>query len=96
MKGKIFLTNPAKSDLVEIWSYIAEENEKAADIFLDSVQTKATIIAGNPEIGRIRPELGPSLRSFPAEPYVLFYEPLQDGILIVRVLHGSRDIDLLF
>jgi plasmid stabilization system protein ParE len=28
--------------------------------------------------------------------YVVFYEPLPDGIDVVRVLHGSRDIDHVF
>jgi toxin ParE1/3/4 len=48
------------------------------------------------EAGRERPELAPRLRSFPAGRYVLFYRPIGGGIEIVRVLHGSRDIDSIF
>lgn len=28
--------------------------------------------------------------------YVIFYEPLTDGIDFVRVLHSARDIDVVF
>jgi plasmid stabilization system protein ParE len=27
---------------------------------------------------------------------VLFYQPIEDGIEIIRVLHGARDIEALF
>lgn len=28
--------------------------------------------------------------------YVIFYEPLDDGIDVVRVLHSARDVDAQF
>lgn len=46
--------------------------------------------------GRSREELAPGLRSLAFGRYVVFYMPLPDGIDVVRVLHGSRDIDALF
>lgn len=33
------------------------------------------------------------MRSFPVFRYVVFYRPLDDGITVVRVLHGSRDLE---
>ena len=47
-------------------------------------------------MGRARDELAPGLRSFPIGRYVIFYEPLPDGVAIARVLHGARDIDAGF
>ena len=47
-------------------------------------------------MGRSREELVPKLRSFPVGNYVIFYQPISDGVEIVRVLHGSRDIESLF
>jgi plasmid stabilization system protein ParE len=29
-------------------------------------------------------------------PYVIFYEALADGVVIVRVLHGARDVGAQF
>jgi len=36
------------------------------------------------------------LRSSPFGRYVIFYTPVHDGIDVVRVLHGARDIDAAF
>lgn len=47
-------------------------------------------------MGRARPELATGVRSFPFGRYVIFYAPLDDGIDVVRVLHGARDIDGIF
>ena len=47
-------------------------------------------------MGRRREELAPGLRSFPVGRYLIFYVPLTNGVDIVRVLHGSRDLVALF
>ena len=52
--------------------------------------------ATQPQMGRPRDELSTGLRSLPHGRYVVFYVPLADGIEVVRVLHGSRDIDDAF
>jgi toxin ParE1/3/4 len=46
--------------------------------------------------GRARDELAPGVRSFPFGRYVVFYVPRNDGVDVVRVLHGARDIDAGF
>jgi hypothetical protein len=43
-----------------------------------------------------RPELAAELRSLPVGKYTIFYLPLSNGVQIVRVLHGARDIDAIF
>jgi len=47
-------------------------------------------------MGRARDELATDLRSIPFGRYVIFYEPIDDGIDVVRVLHSARDIDAVF
>ena len=47
-------------------------------------------------MGRVRDELEPGMRSFPFGRYVIFYMPIDEGIDVVRVLHGARDIDAIF
>jgi toxin ParE1/3/4 len=49
-----------------------------------------------PELGRLREELSPRLRSFPVGRYVIFYRPMENRIEIARVLHGARDLPPLF
>ena len=54
------------------------------------------MLAAQPMMGRAREELAPGVRSFPFGRYVVFYMPMDDGIDVVRVLHGARDIDAVF
>ena len=92
----VLRTAQANSDLLEIWQYIAEDNLAAADELLDKIAGACQKLAANPLIGRSREELAPSLRSLPAGNYVIFYKPIRDGIVVIRVLHGSRDLPGLF
>ena len=89
-------TVEARSDLLQIWLYIAEDNPSAADRLLDSVDAKCDLLARLPEIGRERPELGPDLRGFPVGSYIIFYRVIDSGVEIVRVLSAARDLDALF
>jgi toxin ParE1/3/4 len=90
----IVLRRPrAQDDIVEIWSYIADDSEAQADAFVDRLDAKFQLLAQQPGLGRVREELSPGLRSFPVGRYVVFYEPISNGIAVVRVLHSARDID---
>ena len=89
----VHLTQSAQTDLLEAWTYIAEENIDAADGVLDAIEREATLLATQPMMGRSRDELVRGVRSWPTStPYVLFYEAGPQGILILRVLHHARDI----
>ncbi|OFZ97314.1 MAG: plasmid stabilization protein [Betaproteobacteria bacterium RIFCSPLOWO2_02_FULL_62_17] len=86
----------AETDILEIWDYIAEESVAAADRWVDRLDEQFRVLATQPMMGRARDELAPGVRSFPFGRYVVFYVPLDDGIDVVRVLHGKRDIDAVF
>jgi toxin ParE1/3/4 len=86
----------AKSDLVEIWDYIADDSEARADDFIETVDRKFQSLASRPNMGRSRDELAEGLRSFSVGRYVIFYRPISEGVEIVRVLHGSRDLNAIF
>ncbi|MBD2295179.1 type II toxin-antitoxin system RelE/ParE family toxin [Anabaena sphaerica FACHB-251] len=86
----------AEADLLDIWNFIANESLEKADIFLQKIENKLKILAENPGMGRKRDELLPNLRSFPVGSYLIFYHPINQGIEVVRVLHGSRDIPNFF
>ena len=47
-------------------------------------------------MGRRRDELSPGLRSVVMGSYLIFYRPLEDGIRLMRVFHGARDLPSLF
>lgn len=93
--GCVIRTPEVLADLAEIWEYIGANNPDAADRWLDTIDDKVKLIAESPYIGRERDELVPVLRSFPVGKYLLFYRPIAGGIELIRVLHGSRDVDSL-
>lgn len=84
----------AREDLKEIGRYIARESQNLAVAlrFLDSIEQKLQLYATQPEMGQRRPDLGHDVRHFPVGDYVVFYRPMEAGIEVLRVLHGSRDI----
>lgn len=49
-----------------------------------------------PEMGCLRPDLATNVRCFAVGNYVVFYVPLADGIEVIQLIHGSRDIRLRF
>jgi toxin ParE1/3/4 len=90
------VSDVAHPDLDEIWFYIAQDNLDAADKFIQAIVSRFPKLAAMPLIGRQRKELSPRLRSFSVARYVIFYRPIENGIEIVRVLHGARDFPPLF
>jgi len=93
MAKKIRISPLAEIDLLDIALHIATENISAADEFAHEIDDKFSLLATQPEMGRARPELGKELRSFVVKNYIIFYDPIPQGIFVVRVLHGARDIE---
>ena len=86
----------ALQDLDDIWDYIAQDNPQIADHFIDKIEEKCLLLAKFPHIGTSCDTLSPALRFLTVDKYILFYLPLDDGIEVVRVLHGARDLERLF
>lgn len=94
--NKVLRSPRAELDLLEIWLFIAEDSPAAADRFLDLLAQKCETLAEAPEIGPLREDLSPRLRSFPVKRYVIFYRPIDSGIEVVRVLSAYRDVTAIF
>ena len=94
--GQIRISPRARSDLIEIWSYIADDSVAHADTFIDNLLETIQMLGKQSGAGRHREELSPGILSFPFGRYVIFYCRRQDAIEIVRVLHGARDIHAIF
>jgi toxin ParE1/3/4 len=86
----------AKSDLVEIWSYIADDSEIRADAFVQTIDKKFHNLINEPFLGIALDEIETDLRSFPVGRYVIFYRRIAEGIEIIRVLHGARALNIIF
>ena len=86
----------AQADFDSIWDHIAVDNIAAANGLLQAIRVKVELLAEAPGLGRPRDEFAPRLRSFPVGDYLLFYRPTTDGIELVRVLRGARNLPPLF
>lgn len=86
----------AQDDLDAIWEYIAAASIDAADRLLDSFRNRLELLTILPGSGTPRNDLLPNLRSVLVGNYVMFYTTIADGILLLRVLHGARDIPTIF
>ena len=86
------LTKRARRDVLQIWRYIAEDSEAAADRFVDNLIQHFRILGTNPFAGRDRGEVRAGLRSFSLGDYLIFYRILGQTVLILHVVHGRRDL----
>jgi toxin ParE1/3/4 len=53
------------------------------------------LLADHPGLGPARPDIAPDLRYFPVRRYLILYRQITDGIELVRVVHGARDVPTL-
>ncbi|MDL5051486.1 type II toxin-antitoxin system RelE/ParE family toxin [Oscillatoria amoena NRMC-F 0135] len=96
--GQIKLTPLAQEDIIDIWHYIAVENKSVinADRFIDRMDAQLVFLSDNPRIGVLKPQYMQGLYQFVFGNYLIFYFPIKEGIEVVRVLHGARDLWRLF
>jgi toxin ParE1/3/4 len=89
-------------ELVNTSYYIAQENEEAAQRFLTACDETFRFLADNIMIGATRAFRNSSLREVRMwrvkgfEKYLVFYQPLADGIKVLHIVHGARHYNLLF
>jgi toxin ParE1/3/4 len=83
-------------DLDEITSYFADRNVNAGDRLLDEFTKKCRYLTQFPLMGRRYLEVRSYLRGIPMQNYIVFYRILDDGIEIMRVVRGDRDIEAIF
>jgi toxin ParE1/3/4 len=90
------LTPEAEKDLDDITDFIATDDPAAASRLIDSIEARCQALAVMPGMGRGREELAPNLRSSHVGKYLIFYRPDAEGVEVIHVIHGHRDIPKLF
>jgi toxin ParE1/3/4 len=89
-------------DVDEQARWIADDNPDAARRFRKAVEQTLEVLAAMPGVGVGRRYKDPALKGLRMHPvqgfptHLLFYLPLSDGVELVRVLHGWRNIARLF
>ena len=86
----------AERDLANINDYLHARNPVAAIAYCDEITEFCKIIlANNPEIGVAKPNLLPDIRTFPIRNHLILYDIHPSRIIIIRILHGARDLTAL-
>lgn len=91
--SRIQRTRQAEQDLLAIWEYIAiKDNRPAtADEVLRGLDETMSFLADHPLVGQSIHRLRPGLRLYAKGNYIVFYEPLEHGVLVYRILHGAQN-----
>lgn len=87
-------TPAAEQDIENILLYLGREQRSptAAARVIRDITDKANVYAAEPLLANSRPEFGPDIRAFHVHRYVIIYRPSPQGIEVLRVVHGSRDV----
>ena len=86
----------AECDFRAAVEYLLEYSEPAAEKFANDLTSRLRMVADQPLMGRERDDLGSGVRSTVVGRYVIFYRYTSDEMIVLRIIHGSRDIPRVF
>jgi toxin ParE1/3/4 len=90
---RVVRTEQAERDLVEIWDWISQWDEGAADRTLAALERKTRLLEQHSTIGRLRKDIAEDARSTVCEPYLILYRLLPDRVEVVRYVHMRRRLE---
>jgi toxin ParE1/3/4 len=97
--ASIVQTRQSRVDVVDILLHIRRVRPRAARRVHAAIGETLQFLAEYPGAGQERSELAHRLRSLPVRRYrnyLVFYRPTNEGIEVIRVLHGARDLRRIF
>ena len=94
--AKVHYSSLAAKDLLENAEYIARDKPDAAYYWVEAIEDTCARLAANPEMGERRSirNLGHCC-SFTCGKYVIFFRGVSDGVEIIRIVRGDRDLEKL-
>ncbi len=87
---RIVRTALAKLDAADIWCYIANDNEEAANKLIDQIDDRLTMLIKHPHAGESVEYIRPDVRRSVVGNYVIYYIPRRDEIIVLRILNSTR------
>ncbi len=91
----LLISSDARADLLAIGDFIARDNPDGALEFTDDLLDRCMKLAEQPRAYRLRSEWGGSVRAGRHGAYMILFELDGDELVILRVIHGKRDIDAI-
>jgi toxin ParE1/3/4 len=86
----------AAQDLNDIADYFATYNVRAGEKFFQSFNQKCQQLVSFPNSGKRYEEIAPNLKGISLSGYIIFYRTIDDGVEILRVISGRRDLPAIF
>jgi toxin ParE1/3/4 len=93
---RYFINIIASRDLMAISDYFYSFNIEAGEKFFRDFNQKCGQLAAFPNLGKSYTEIQLDLRGIPLANYIIFYRLIEDGVEIMRVVSGKRDLPSLF
>jgi toxin ParE1/3/4 len=75
--------------------YIGLRNPRVADQVLDRIEKRCDLLRDHPQLGPARPEIGEGARALVIERWLALYRLVEDGVQVVRIVDGARDLTRL-
>jgi toxin ParE1/3/4 len=90
---RVFLTDRAIADLLEIKAYsINEWGEKVAAVYIATFEKALKLIELNPGILLPNPDLSDAMLFYRVEKHLMACVAIDRGICVLTVIHASRDL----
>jgi toxin ParE1/3/4 len=100
--AEVFVRARARRDILSNAEYLEEHGgAETAQRFLDATQKTFEALARMPKLGVLCAFRSPVLRRVRRWPvkgfenWLIFYLPMRNGVEIVHLIHGARDIESL-
>jgi toxin ParE1/3/4 len=92
VKPAYLLSPKARRDIAEIWTETVKVwGAQQAEDYIRQIQASIELIARSPAIARPCDEIRPGYRRYTSGSHVLFVRLRQQGIEVIRILHGRMD-----
>ncbi|HEY7089069.1 MAG TPA: type II toxin-antitoxin system RelE/ParE family toxin [Tepidisphaeraceae bacterium] len=102
MRGKVLKKPQVERDLITHFAFIAQDKIRPAERFLKVAQETFERLAAMPGMGREWGSALPHLAGIRVYPmpagfrnYLIFYRPIENGIEVLTIMHGARDLELV-
>ena len=94
----VTLTETAEAELGTILAFIAERDGLSRAVHVHGKFSEAfEKLERVPGMWSVRSHLtGETIRWWPVFKFLVLYEPVADGIMVMRIVHGARNLDAIF
>ena len=97
MARKIVWSHEAAADIEELANYISRDSVFYAAAFVQETLDVSRSLNDFSERGRVVPEFGdPNIRELFVKEYRLIYSIEEDRIVLLGLVHGKRDLKILW